>query len=125
MVLWADDNLQNNTFERQAFESVGIRFVLSETTRDALDILSRQSFGAIISDMGRRDGPREGYALLDALRARDDGTPLFFYSDSNAAEHRRETQEHGGKAAQTMARSFSRWSPERSFAHSLLEESAL
>jgi hypothetical protein len=78
-------------------ESVGIRFMLSENTVDALNILSRQSFGAIISDMGRREGPREGYALLDALRARGDDTPLFFYASSNAPEHKRETREHGGQ----------------------------
>jgi CheY-like chemotaxis protein len=97
LVLWVDDNPHNNTFERKAFESVGLRFVLSETTADALRILSSQFFGAIISDMGRREGPREGYALLDALRARGDETPLFFYASSNAPEHKRETCEHGGQ----------------------------
>ena len=96
-VLWVDDRPSNNIFERQALESVGIRFVLSETTDDALDILSKRTFGAIISDMGRREGPREGYALLDALRARDDRTPLFIYASSNAPEHKRETREHGGQ----------------------------
>lgn len=97
LILWVDDNPANNTYERQALESVGIRFVLSENTADALNILSRQSFGAIISDMGRREGPREGYVLLDALRARGDDTPLFFYGSSNAPEHKRETLEHGGQ----------------------------
>jgi CheY-like chemotaxis protein len=97
LVLWVDDNPDNNVFERQAFESVGVRFVLSETTADALRILSRRTFDAIISDMGRREGPREGYALLDALRGRDDDTPLFFYASSNAPEHKRETREHRGQ----------------------------
>lgn len=97
LVLWVDDNPQNNTYERKALESVGIRFVLSENTDDALSILSNKSFGAIISDMGRREGPREGYALLDALRAQGDYTPLFFYASSNALEHKRETLEHGGQ----------------------------
>ncbi len=97
LVLWVDDNPQNNVYEREALEAVGVRFVLTETTADALDILSRQSFGAIISDMGRREGPREGYALLDALRDRGDDTPLFFFASSNAPEHRRETLEHGGQ----------------------------
>jgi len=96
-VLWVDDRPSNNTYVRQALESVGVQFVLSETTKDALDILSKQSFGAIISDMGRREGPREGYVLLDALRARGDETPLFFYASSNAPEHKRETREHGGQ----------------------------
>ena len=46
---------------------------------------------------GRREGPREGYALLDALRARGDKTPLFFYAGSNKPEHKQETREHGGQ----------------------------
>lgn len=97
VVLWVDDNPQNNIYERKALESVGIRFVLSENTADALRILANQPFGAIISDMGRREGPREGYVLLDSLRARGDDTPLFFYASSNAPEHKRETLEHGGQ----------------------------
>lgn len=97
LVLWVDDNPDNNVYERQALEAIGIRFFLSENTADALNALSRQSFGAIISDMGRSEGPREGYALLDALRARGDDTPFFIYASSNAEEHRRETREHGGQ----------------------------
>jgi len=96
-VLWVDDNPDNNIFERKALESVGIRFVLAQSTHDALSILKKHSFGAIISDMGRREGPREGYVLLDALRASGDETPLFFYASSNAREHKRETREHGGQ----------------------------
>jgi CheY-like chemotaxis protein len=97
IVLWVDDIPANNVYERKSLESMGIRFVLSENTTDALNILARQSFGAIISDMGRREGPREGYVLLDALRDRGDDTPLFFYASSNAPEHKRETLEHGGQ----------------------------
>jgi CheY-like chemotaxis protein len=96
-LLWVDDNPGNNRFIAQAFESVGIRVVLSETTSDALETLSERQFGAIISDMGRREGPREGYVLLDALRARGDKTPLFFYAGSNRPEHKQETREHGGQ----------------------------
>ncbi|MGO9740048.1 MAG: response regulator [Roseiarcus sp.] len=97
LILWVDDNPNNNTYERKAFEAVGIHFVLSKNTVSALEALSSQSFGAVISDMGRREGPREGYALLDTMRARGDDTPLFFYSGSNAPEHKRETREHGGQ----------------------------
>jgi CheY-like chemotaxis protein len=96
-VLWVDDNPMNNIYEKQALESVGIKFVISETTEDALNILKRQSFGAIISDMGRREGPREGYVLLDALRRRGDDTPLFFFASNDAPEHWQETIEHGGQ----------------------------
>jgi len=96
-VLWVDDRPTNNVYERQALESVGIKFTLAETTDVALQILAHRGFGAIISDMGRREGPREGYVLLDALRSHGNNTPLFFYAGSNAAEHKRETERHGGQ----------------------------
>jgi DNA-binding NtrC family response regulator len=96
-VLWVDDNPNNNVYVRNAMAAVGIRFVLSETTTDALEKLSERNFGAVISDMGRREGPREGYVLLDAMRSRRDETPLFFYAGSNAPEHKQETYRHGGQ----------------------------
>ncbi len=96
-VLWVDDRPENNVYERQAFEALGIEFTLSLNTTDALDRLSRQKFAAVISDMGRKEGPREGYALLDQMRNGGDQTPLFFYASSSAPAHKRETKEHGGQ----------------------------
>jgi CheY-like chemotaxis protein len=96
-ILWVDDRPENNINERQAFENVGIEFTLALSTNEALEHLSKQKFSAIISDMGRREGPREGYVLLDTLRQSGDRTPLFFYAASSLPEHRRETAEHGGQ----------------------------
>ncbi|WP_158808740.1 response regulator [Beijerinckia sp. L45] len=97
LVLWVDDNPDNNIYERKALESVGVQFVLSENTDDALSKLSHSKFRAVISDMGRREGPREGYMLLDQIRKRGDKTPVFFFASSNSWEHKRETLEHGGQ----------------------------
>lgn len=96
-ILWVDDNPDNNIYERQAFETMGLHFTLALSTDEAFERLSHSKFAAIISDMGRREGPREGYVLLDRLRKEGDRTPLFFYASSNAPEHRRETREHGGQ----------------------------
>jgi hypothetical protein len=41
--------------------------------------------------------------LLDRLRQQGDRTPLFFYASSNAPEHKRETQEHGGQGCTNNA----------------------
>lgn len=97
-VLWVDDRPQNNVYERQALEAaLGLRFTLAESTDEAFEKLARDKFGLIISDMGRREGPREGYVLLDRLRREGDRTPLIFYAASNAPEHKQETHEHGGQ----------------------------
>lgn len=102
-ILWVDDRPENNTYERQAFEAMGLRFTLALSTDDAFKSLARSRFAAIISDMGRREGPREGYVLLDRLRREGDETPLFFYAASNAPEHKRETREHGGQGCTNNA----------------------
>lgn len=52
---------------------------------------------AIISDMGRKEGAREGYVLLDKLREQGNRVPLFFYTSSNDPEHTKEAQAHGGE----------------------------
>lgn len=102
-ILWVDDRPENNTYERQAFETMGLRFTLAQSTDEAFERLSQAKYAAIISDMGRREGPREGYVLLDRLRKEGDCTPLFFYAASNATEHKQETREHRGQGCTNNA----------------------
>jgi PleD family two-component response regulator len=64
-VLWVDDFPNNNIYERQALEALGVNFVLATSTEEALKKISRQRFDAIISDMGRPPDSRAGYTLLD------------------------------------------------------------
>jgi len=49
--------------------------------------------------MGRKEGPREGYVLLDAVRATDQKTPFFIYAGSNAPEHKRYAIERGAQGS--------------------------
>lgn len=102
-VLWVDDRPENNVYERKAFEAVGLKFSIALSTDDALGSLERQKFAAVISDMGRKEGPREGYVLLDTMRTDGNQTPLFFYASSNAPEHMRETRERGGQGCTNNA----------------------
>jgi CheY-like chemotaxis protein len=96
-ILWVDDRPDNNIHERRAFEAFGLKFTLALSTNEALQKLEEQRFAALISDMGRREGPREGYVLLDTIRRQGNQTPVFIYASSNAPEHKRETAEHGGQ----------------------------
>jgi CheY-like chemotaxis protein len=98
-ILWVDDRPENNTNERRAFEAMGLSFTLAVSTGDALDALARRQFAAIISDMGRAEGPREGYALLDAIRSKGDRTPLFFYTLSNLPERHQEALDRGAQGS--------------------------
>jgi CheY-like chemotaxis protein len=103
VVLWVDDRPDNNIHERRVFESLGFSFVLATSTRQALDILEHQTFGAIISDMGRKEGPSEGYRLLEALRTRDTETPFFIYTGSRAPKHVREAVARGAQGVTNIA----------------------
>lgn len=102
-ILWVDDRPENNVFERRAMESMGLEFTLALSTAEALRALSVRRFAAIISDMGRREGPREGYTLLEELRTTDTSTPFFIYSSSNAPDHRQEAALRGAQGSTNIA----------------------
>jgi CheY-like chemotaxis protein len=102
-ILWVDDRPENNTYERQAMEAMGLTFTLAVSTEEALHVLSIRKFAAIISDMGRKEGPREGYKLLELLRAQDKSTPFFIYAGSNAPSHRREASLRGAQGSTNIA----------------------
>jgi CheY-like chemotaxis protein len=102
-ILWVDDRPENNVYERKAFEAIGFSFSLAVSTDIALSHLKQTNFAAVISDMGRTEGPREGYVLLDTMRKNGIKTPLFFYASSNAPEHVKETHEHGGQGCTNNA----------------------
>lgn len=94
-VLWVDDRPSNNVHERQALEALGVTFELAKSTDEGLEKLEHQSFGVIISDMGRPPDPQAGYTLLDKLRASGDQTPFIIYAGSRAPEHRAEARRRG------------------------------
>jgi uncharacterized protein YjbI with pentapeptide repeats/DNA-binding NarL/FixJ family response regulator len=94
-ILWVDDHPDNNIFERQRMEALGIQFVLATTTEKALEQLKQQQFDLIISDMGRPPDLRAGYTLLGKLRSRRNQTPVIIYATSNEPQHVAEAQRRG------------------------------
>lgn len=102
-ILWVDDRPDNNIHERQAFEAQGLQFKLALSTEEALEILNKEKFAAIISDMGRVEGPQEGYVLLDKLRKLGNKTPFVIYAGSNLPEHKRMARERGALGSTNRA----------------------
>jgi DNA-binding NtrC family response regulator len=66
-------------------EAMGLEFTLALSTEEALRVLANRRFAAIISDMRRKEGPREGYALLEGLRTKDRSTILYLRGVERAA----------------------------------------
>lgn len=102
-ILWVDDRPENNVYERKAMESMGLEFTLALSTNEAISALASRRFAAIISDMGRKEGAREGYVLLEAVRAKDKHTPFFIYAGSRAPQHQREAALRGAQGTTNIA----------------------
>ncbi len=102
-ILWVDDKPENNVYERKAFEELGISFSLALSTSQALEFLKHNKFAAIISDMGRTEGPLEGYVLLEHVRNQGDITPFFIYAGSNLPGHREEALKRGAQGSTNNA----------------------
>jgi CheY-like chemotaxis protein len=94
-VLWVDDRPDNNVYERQALEALGVNFVISTSTKDAIARMQKQKFDVVISDMGRPPDSRAGYTLLEDIRQSGDTTPFVIYASSRAPEHVAEARRRG------------------------------
>lgn len=102
-ILWVDDRPENNIYERKAFEAQGVEFSLALNTDEALDLIHNNDYVAIISDMGRKEGPQEGYKLLEQIRNLGNNVPFFIYAGSNAPEHKKMARERGAQGTTNRA----------------------
>lgn len=102
-ILWVDDRPENNTYEREALGLIGFKFDLAVSTNEAIKLLSKKKYLAIISDMGRVEGPKEGYVLLKEVRKTNKTIPYFIYAGSNLLEHKVEAQEKGAQGSTNRA----------------------
>jgi len=98
-VLWVDDRPDNNRYERQALEALGLRIDLSTSTDDALEKVRGRNYDLIISDMGRPPDDRAGYTLLKKLRDAGHSTPFIIYAGSRDPKHVQEARQRGALGA--------------------------
>ena len=98
-ILWVDDNPENNLYAQEAFENVGFEVSIALSTKQALDLMKNKKFAAIISDMGRKEGPREGYVLLEHIRRQGITTPFIIYAGSSLPEHVEEAMARGAQGS--------------------------
>lgn len=93
-VLWVDDHPENNRFERQALEALGVAFDLATSTAEALNNVRLPSYAAIISDLSRKsdaeDDPEAGFTLLSKIRDAGIRVPFIVYAGRNGLARREE-----------------------------------
>jgi CheY-like chemotaxis protein len=98
VVLWVDDHPLNNTYERQSLSALGVSFHEARSTDEALELLKRQNFDLVISDMSRPPDHSAGYTLLDAIRNLGKRVPVIIYSSSDDPNHDAEARRRGAFA---------------------------
>ena len=96
-LLWVDDRGEAaNKFARTAFEALGWRITLALDTDQAISLIRKQGFDAIISDLRRPEGEREGHRLLKLIREDGIDTPFYIHTGQNSPELVERTMELGG-----------------------------
>lgn len=98
-VLWVDDDAESIEFEKKTLELAGIMITWVRNTEVALEVLRGNDFSLVISDMGRPEGKRAGYELLNAMRFRGMNNPFIIYSGSRSPQHVNEAYTHGAQGA--------------------------
>jgi CheY-like chemotaxis protein len=94
-VLWVDDNPDNNIYVRRSDEALGVRFVTATSTDDGLAQAQRQTFDAIILDMGRGIDRTAGYKLLEVLRKAGIQSRYVIYAASTDPKRTAEAKRRG------------------------------
>ncbi len=103
LILWVDDQPENNVFEREAFEKLGMRIDFIPTTSQAIEMIRGKEYDAVISDMSRPDSKRAGYDLLAKLKKLRPHIPFVLYSSTNTPEQEAEIIEAGAFGSTTRA----------------------
>jgi CheY-like chemotaxis protein len=100
LILWVDDCPENNVYIRNILENYGLKFDLALSTERAMNLLHSNDYSLIISDMGRKEGPREGYVLLKQIRDTGNNIPfVIFSSDGSLPQHRIEAKKEGAQGS--------------------------
>jgi CheY-like chemotaxis protein len=100
LILWVDDCPENNIYVRNILEDFGLKFDLALSTERAFNHIQNNLYSLIISDMGRREGPHEGYELLKQIRNSGNNIPFIIYSSNGSRqEHKDEAKKNGAQGS--------------------------
>lgn len=95
-VLWVDDNPDQNVYEVQALQSLGMRVVQVVSNKDAYAALQRDKFDLVITDIGRGPLKENGLDLVDSLAKSNPTLPAIVYTSPEGAQNRKAEAERRG-----------------------------
>jgi CheY-like chemotaxis protein len=102
-VLWVDDNPDNNVFETEALQALGIEVDFEISTSEALRKLQKNDYDVVISDMARFEDEKAGYSLLVRLQDIRPGMPFILYSSTNTPDQERAIVSQGAYGSTSRA----------------------
>lgn len=89
--LWTDDHPENNLWERRAFRSLGAQIDVVVSNSEAAEMLRRNEYEIVISDLSRDDRSDDPLQLLSLLRSSQFAPPyapaVIFYTANSKASH--------------------------------------
>lgn len=90
-ILWVDDRPDANVYEKRAFGALGIEIDTAVSSGQALDLMRRDDYSLVISDLGRPEGERAGLLLLQRIREQGNQKPYVIYTTAAKARDVRGT----------------------------------
>ncbi len=78
-ILWVDDHPEHNVNERRMFDQLNAKIDISRTTNEALEILKKEKYEIVISDIARDNESKTGLDFLKQFRIENKTTPVIFY----------------------------------------------
>lgn len=78
-ILWVDDIPENNENEQRMFLQLNVEIDEATHTEQALEMLNKNKYDLIISDMARGDDKTAGLTLLTKLKNKKNMPPLILY----------------------------------------------
>jgi CheY-like chemotaxis protein len=93
-VLWVDDQPKNNSYFVDQLTRGGIRVDYAVSTAEGLELFSKKSYRAVISDLGRLEhghySPDAGLGLLRAIKQQNPQAPFAFFTGYKAVDKYRD-----------------------------------
>lgn len=94
-ILWVDDQPKNNSYFVQQLSDKGVKVDLALSTSEGLRLFDKETYGVIISDMGRtEDGlykATAGIELLRKVREQNRTVPFIIFCSSRRARENKES----------------------------------
>lgn len=91
-LLWVDDNPDNNIYEIQSLEEKDVVVTTVTSTEQALGELSRRTYDAVITDMGRKENGafngRAGLELVEAVHEKYPEIGLYVFTTGKMVRNR-------------------------------------